>query len=98
LSHKPKSHSIAATQVKYLCDLAKLTIVPSEEERLRSELSSILDYFGILDSVPARGALESRGTPPGALRPDVPRTTEPDPILNGAPQRKGRWVRAPKVF
>ena len=86
-------------QVERLADLSRLSLGPQEAERLRGELSSILEYFATLDKVdvskiPAAAA----GSQDGGLREDVVRPSTPDEILRGVPQRKGRYVRAPRVF
>jgi aspartyl/glutamyl-tRNA(Asn/Gln) amidotransferase C subunit len=102
LSKKPRartSPSVDTAQVQRLASLSRLSLAPQEAERLRGELSAILDYFAVLDKaalpkdVPAREA-KARG----ARREDVVRPSDPDAILAGVPQRKGRFVRAPRVF
>ena len=45
----PVSPSVDARQVERLADLSRLSLAPHEAERLRGELSSILEYFAVLD-------------------------------------------------
>ena len=86
-------------QVERLADLSRLSLAPKEAERLRGELSSILEYFAVLDKANLSKELPLQGpVPEGALREDVVRPSTPDEILAGVPQRKGRYVRAPRVF
>jgi aspartyl-tRNA(Asn)/glutamyl-tRNA(Gln) amidotransferase subunit C len=102
LSRKPRTRrtpSVDLHQVERLADLSRLSLGPHEAERLRGELSSILEYFAALDKVDvsgvAKGAEASRES---VLREDVVRPSTPAEILEGVPQRKGRYVRAPRVF
>ena len=96
---KPRSPTGAEVQVERLADLSRLSISPREAERLRIELSSILDYFATLDRVdvsgtpPFRSNLGERST-----REDTVGASIPEEILKGVPQRKGRYIRAPRVF
>ncbi len=86
-------------QVERLADLSRLSLGPREAERLRGELSSILDYFATLDKVDVSSVSFPPESPQrGGAREDVVRPSTPDEILNGVPQRKGRLVRAPRVF
>jgi len=88
-------------QVERLADLSRLSVSPKEAERLRSELTSILGYFAALDKVDlpkSTQALEPSPEDDGGMRDDVERPCSPDAILEGVPKRKGRFVRAPRVF
>ena len=86
-------------QVERLADLSRLSLGPQEAERMRGELSSILGYFATLDKVEVSKSPAPQGTlQEGVLREDVVRPSTPDEILPGVPQRKGRYVRAPRVF
>jgi Asp-tRNA(Asn)/Glu-tRNA(Gln) amidotransferase C subunit len=63
------------------------------------ELSSILGYFDVLDKANlAKGLPTRESVKEGAQREDAVRPSNPDEILAGVPQRKGRYVRAPRVF
>jgi len=94
-----KATSVDIRQVERLAELSRLSLRPQEVERLRGELSSILGYFATLDRVDvskvtgAQDALKD-----GGLREDVVRPSTPEEILEGVPQKKGRYVRAPRVF
>lgn len=82
-----------------MADLSRLSLSPQEAERLHGELSSILEYFATLDKVDvSRIAPEAGGSEGVGLRQDLARPSTPEAILKGVPQRKGRYVRAPRVF
>jgi len=86
-------------QVERLADLSRLSLRPQEAERMRGELSSILSYFATLDKADVSKGPAPRETPhDGVLRDDLVRPSKPEEILEGVPQRKGRYVKAPKVF
>jgi len=87
------------SQVERLAALSRLSLGPQEGERLRGELSSILEYFAVLDRVETPMGLPNRDvSKDGGLRDDVARPSTPEEILEGVPRRKGRYVRAPRVF
>ena len=82
-----------------LAELSRLTLGPQEAGRLQGELSSILDYFATLDKVDvSKVAASQEATTDAGLRDDVVRPSAPEEILEGVPQKKGRYVRAPRVF
>jgi len=89
---------VDAPQVERLAELSRLSLSPQEAQRLRGELSAILEYFAALDKVDVSKAGPTEEAAPGSLREDTVRPSTPDEILSGVPQRKGRYVRAPRVF
>jgi len=94
-----KTTSVDLRQVERLADLSRLSLGPGEAEKLRSELSSILGYFAALDKVEVpNSSPASERLQDGGLRDDIARPSTPDVILEGVPQKKGRYVRAPRVF
>jgi aspartyl/glutamyl-tRNA(Asn/Gln) amidotransferase C subunit len=95
---RAQSPSVDARKVERLAELSRLSLSPQEAERLRGELSSILDYFAALDKVDVSKAAPAHDVAAGGLREDAARPSSPDEILQGVPQRKGRYVRAPRVF
>ncbi|HUI01750.1 MAG TPA: Asp-tRNA(Asn)/Glu-tRNA(Gln) amidotransferase subunit GatC [Nitrososphaerales archaeon] len=91
--------AVDASRVERLADLSRLSVSPQEAERLRGELSSILDYFAALDELDIQGpAPEAEAMAGSGQREDVPGPSTPDALLEGVPQKKGRYVRAPRVF
>jgi aspartyl/glutamyl-tRNA(Asn/Gln) amidotransferase C subunit len=94
-----KAYSVDLAQVERLARLYRLSLDPREAERLKGELSSILEYFAALDKVDvSKVVLSKDAVLDGGLRQDVVRPSTADEILKGVPQRKGRYVRAPRVF
>jgi aspartyl/glutamyl-tRNA(Asn/Gln) amidotransferase C subunit len=89
---------ITADQVRRLGDLAKLSISPGSEERLIGELSSIIDYFEVVDRVRDDVPVDQLTQEPNELRPDEVVPSSPDRVMKGVPQKKGNLVRAPRVF
>ncbi|HEV2389555.1 MAG TPA: Asp-tRNA(Asn)/Glu-tRNA(Gln) amidotransferase subunit GatC [Nitrososphaerales archaeon] len=87
-----------AKGVDRLAELSRLSLSPQESARLRGELSSILEYFATLDKVDVSKAGQTADASPGGLREDAVRPSSPEDILQGVPQKKGRYVKAPKVF
>ncbi|HUH99846.1 MAG TPA: Asp-tRNA(Asn)/Glu-tRNA(Gln) amidotransferase subunit GatC [Nitrososphaerales archaeon] len=101
MSRKSKTKSVASVdlaRVQRLADLARLSLGPQEAERLKGELSSILDYFATLDKADVSGNPAAYEGQQGGVRQDVVGPSAPDEMLEGVPQRKGRYVRAPRVF
>jgi aspartyl-tRNA(Asn)/glutamyl-tRNA(Gln) amidotransferase subunit C len=89
---------ISSEQVRQLGNLAKLSIGVAEEERLRQELSSVLDYFDVIDQVKDDVVIDQASEDAANLRPDVVAPSDPEGVLRGVPQKKGRFVKAPRVF
>ena len=97
-SKTSKPPSVDVHEVERLAGLSRLSVAPQEAERLRTELSSILEYFAALDKVKVPKNLPKLTSPSGGQRQDVVRPSKPDEILAGVPQKKGRYVKAPRVF
>lgn len=94
----PREPSVNLRQVERLADLSRLSLEREEAERLRRELSSILDYFNTLDKVDLPESAAAQQSDEDGLRPDEVRPSTPQEILRGVPRKKGRYVRAPRVF
>jgi aspartyl/glutamyl-tRNA(Asn/Gln) amidotransferase C subunit len=86
-------------QVERLAELSRLALTPQEAERMRGEFAAILDYFAALDRVHfPKGALAEEASAESGMRDDVVGPSIPRELLEGVPQKKGRYVRAPRVF
>lgn len=94
----PKGHSVDLGEVEKLAGLAHLAMSPQEAERLQDELSSILAYFSTLDKVDVSKVKDVGGALQPSLREDAPRPSTPEEVMRGVPQKRGRYVRAPRVF
>jgi len=97
LSPRPKA-AVTLEEVRRLASLSRLTMTRPEEERLREELSSILEYFRTVDGVEGTGNAVRLIQGTSDLRPDETRPSDPEGVLRGVPRKKGRLVRAPRVF
>ena len=81
-----------------IAELAKIHLSQQEKEEYSTELSTILDYFNVIDSVPdVPSAYVAAANVTNAFRDDQIVVTDPEPILAGVPERKGRFVKAPRV-
>jgi aspartyl/glutamyl-tRNA(Asn/Gln) amidotransferase C subunit len=92
---KPK---ITVDDVRRLGALAKISLNSAEEEGLRKELSSILEYFHVVDKVEDGVVVDELKWDAVSLRRDEVGPSDPEGVLKGVPQRKGRFVKAPRVF
>jgi aspartyl/glutamyl-tRNA(Asn/Gln) amidotransferase C subunit len=84
--------------VRRLAGLSRLNLTSVEEEELKAELSSILGYFRAVDSVPGSGPPAKDRVVPADLRSDEVKPSQAEGVLRGVPRKKGRLVRAPRVF
>ena len=89
---------ISVEQVRQLGNLAKLSMTAAEEETLKSELSSILGYFDAVDQVKDTVAIDRNSIQASVLRSDQVGPSDPEGVLRGVPQKKGRFVKAPRVY
>jgi aspartyl/glutamyl-tRNA(Asn/Gln) amidotransferase C subunit len=97
LSRRAKA-AVSLEQVRRLATLSKLTLTRSEEEQMKDDLSSILTYFKVVDGVAGVSSPSRLKTEAALLRADEVKASDPDGALRGVPRRKGRLVRAPRVF
>lgn len=93
-----KKTGITPEEVRRLGALSRLNMTASEEEKLREQLSSIIDYFGVVDGVKNTVVIDRTTEEASELRHDDVEPSDPDGVLRGVPQRKGRLVKAPRVF
>jgi aspartyl-tRNA(Asn)/glutamyl-tRNA(Gln) amidotransferase subunit C len=95
--------ALSLEDVRRIARLARLTLSPGEEERLREELSAILGYveqLGELDLdgvAPMTHALAAGDAVP--LRTDEPAPClDPEEALANAPEREGTWFKVPRIL
>ena len=90
---------VSREQVARIASLAKLSLSPKDEEMYSRELSVILQYFKVLDKAKVDTASpEHVATVTNSFRGEEIIKTDPEPILAGVPKKKGRFVKAPRVF
>ena len=88
-------------QVRHVATLARLALTPEEEERMRVQLSAILDAVETLSAVDTSGVPPTSYVLPVAqhARPDVLEPhLGPERALANAPQRQGTSFVIPKVI
>lgn len=101
LTRRPKpakAPTVDLHEVERMANLSRLSLTSQEEGRLQRELSSILEYFATLDKIDVSKISSEAAEEGGSLRQDVVMPSEPEAILKGVPQKKGRYVKAPRVF
>ena len=93
--------ALTADEVRYIARLARVALGEDEVERLRDQLSGILDQFAALNDI------DTEGVPPTAQSLDlanVDREDEPRPgwsvedALANAPRREGNYLRVRAVL
>lgn len=87
--------------VKHVAELARLGLTEAEMEKMREQLSPILNYFEMLQE------LNTEHIPPTAqvialqnnMRPDEARPSAPvKEVLANAPEHEGEYFRVKAVF
>ncbi|MDA0351248.1 MAG: Asp-tRNA(Asn)/Glu-tRNA(Gln) amidotransferase subunit GatC [Chloroflexi bacterium] len=93
--------ALSTDEVRHIARLARIALSDDELERMRDQLSSILDHFEVLSEI------DTEGVPPTAQsfaltnvqRADVPGGTLPrEEALEGAPRREDGYFRVRAVL
>ena len=93
--------ALTLDEVRHVARLARLRLSEDELTRMQQQLSSILDYFSMLQEI------DFEGVPPTAQVTDVVNVVRPDEVrpslpveeaLAGAPQREGDYFKVKPVF
>ena len=93
--------ALSTDEVRHIARLARLALADDEVERMREQLSSILEHFEVLSEI------DTDGVPPTAQsfaltnveRPDVPGgTIDREEALEGAPRREDGYFRVRAVL
>ncbi len=93
--------SLTREQVDQVAHLARLRLDDTEMERMRAQLSSILDHIELLkevaiDDVPITAQVTDMTT---VTRPDLANSSlDVDAALANAPDRQGNYFRVKAVF
>ena len=93
--------AIRREEVLHVATLARLELTDAEVEALGRQLSSILEYVALLETVDTTGVEPTTHVVPMALplRADEPRPSlAPDEALANAPARSGTSFAVPKVI
>ncbi|OGN16574.1 MAG: hypothetical protein A3C88_01695 [Candidatus Yanofskybacteria bacterium RIFCSPHIGHO2_02_FULL_50_12] len=93
-------------EVEKIAALARLTLKDDEKERLKKDMSSILDYVETLNKVDTSGVeplYQTTGLV-NATRTDEPRNEFPmseklnELLIGQAPQTKDRFIKVPSIL
>ena len=97
---KAKRSTLTRAEVEHIAELAKIELTDAEKELFRDQLARILEYFRKIDE------LELKDVEPtthvldvsNVFRDDKPRESlPPGEVLKNAPEREGRYFKAPRV-
>lgn len=92
---------ISPEDVRHVARLARLALSDAELERMRAEMSAILDYMDKLRSLDTRGVEPTSHSIPlrNVMREDEPVPSSPlDDMLANAPDRDGDTFRVPRII
>ncbi|MBM3140099.1 MAG: Asp-tRNA(Asn)/Glu-tRNA(Gln) amidotransferase subunit GatC [Chloroflexi bacterium] len=93
--------ALTADEVRYIARLARVALTGDEVERMREQLSNILDHFQALNDVP------TDDVPPTAQSLDLANVDRPDQthppadreqVLANAPRRENGFLRVRAVL
>ena len=93
--------AITEDTVKYVAQLARITLAPKELEKLSQQLQGILDFIDKLKKVDVKDVAPTSHILPvnNVLRDDTPsESLASDKALENAPQRQGNFFQVPKVI
>ena len=87
-------------ELEHIAKLARLEIRPGEKERLKTDLSAILDYVAKLEEVNTKGVKDTdEGRPINQWREDISEDSGiEEAILGAAPKRKQRFFEVKGIF
>ena len=100
MSRNRRKQAINIETVRHLANLSRLSLTPAEERRLVGEMGEIVSYFATID-VAKVGRLEPSYhvvEAANVFREDRCEPYDADSILKIVPSKKGRYVKAPRVF
>lgn len=93
--------ALTAEEVRHIATLARIAVSPEEVERLREQLSGILDHFQVLNDIdtsnvpPTAQALALQSIQrPDEVQPSLPRSE----ILRNAPRTEDGYIRVRAVL
>jgi len=92
---------LTLAEVEHIATLARLELTPEEKERYRQQLSAILEYAAILQTLDTSDIPPTSSVLPahGVLRRDVPATgLDRADLLRNAPQVSDNQFRVPPVM
>lgn len=90
-------------EIEHLARLARVALTPEEVVSYQTQLSSILEYVSVVNSITAAGGEDAPqvGEHFNVLRTDVV-TNEPEQyteaLLEAMPEREGRFMKVKKIL
>lgn len=94
--------SVSKENIEHIARLARIELTEEEKERFTKELSSILDYVNQLNKVDTskiEGISQVTGLE-NIMREDIEDEIRDKryKLLNEAPERKGDYIKVPKIL
>lgn len=93
--------ALTSDEVRRIARLARVALTEEEVERLRDQLSGILDHFSVLDEIDTEGVAPTTQTfeMTNVQREDVAEPSFPvDEVLANAPRREDNYFRVRAVL
>jgi aspartyl-tRNA(Asn)/glutamyl-tRNA(Gln) amidotransferase subunit C len=93
--------SLTLEEVRQIASLARLALDDAEADRLREQLSGILDHFELLKELDTAGVQPTAHSLPltNVMREDQTQESLPvEQVLANAPRREGDYLRVRAVF
>jgi len=93
------------TEVDHIAKLARIDLAPEMRERMKKDLSAVLDYIALLDEADTAGVdplyqvtgLQNRTRDDAAERPVLAQEYIDERLVQAAPHHAGRYVRVKQV-
>jgi aspartyl-tRNA(Asn)/glutamyl-tRNA(Gln) amidotransferase subunit C len=97
---RAKRFNLTEAEVEHIAELAKIELTEEERELFRDQLARILEYFRKIDELDLRDIEPTTHVldVSNVFRDDKPRESlPPGEVLKNAPEREGRYFKAPRV-
>lgn len=95
-----KAKILTTEEVEHIAELAKITLNEEEKELFREQLDRILEYFQKIDQLELEGVETTTHVMDvfNVFREDTEKESlPPEEILGNAPEKEGRYFKAPRV-
>ncbi|MEM3028068.1 MAG: Asp-tRNA(Asn)/Glu-tRNA(Gln) amidotransferase subunit GatC [Candidatus Bathyarchaeia archaeon] len=98
-SKKEGDSRIGREEVKHLAWLARIKLSNKEIDAFAEQLSQILEYFRKIDEVDTEGVEPTYHVLDltNVFRKDEPRTFPAEEVLRNVPEKRGGYVKAPRM-
>jgi aspartyl-tRNA(Asn)/glutamyl-tRNA(Gln) amidotransferase subunit C len=96
------AHILTLDEVSRLAELARLELTNEEATKYQKELSDVLEYFAVLDSISTEGLLPTTQVTglTNVLRKDVraEQPTHPKDLISLSPQSQDNYVKVKRMI